>query len=86
MEPLKRSDYNHVELAIREAVFSALEDTGLDAAGATKLIETMGKVSTAADLLGWGLRDYKAKVAFNGGPKPRNIPLRTHDSYPDVKR
>tara|TARA_Y100001938_G_C8088140_1_gene433351 strand:- start:86 stop:307 length:222 start_codon:yes stop_codon:yes gene_type:complete len=73
MKPMNLADYKHLEHSIREAVFSALEDTGLDVAGATKLIETMGKVSTAADLLGWGLRDYKAKVAFNGAPKPRAL-------------
>ncbi len=72
---MQYEDYSHLEAAIREAVFNALEDTGLDADGAAKLIETMGKVSTAADLLGPGLRDYKAKVAFNGGPKPRSIYL-----------
>ena len=73
MKPMNHADYKHLEHSIREAVFSALEDTGLDAYGAAKLIETMGKVSTAADLLGWGLRDYKDKIMFNGGPKPRNM-------------
>ncbi len=73
---MQYKDYSHLEAAIREAVFSALEDTGLDAAGATKLIETLGVNGRIwSDLLGWGLRDYKRKLAFNGGPKPRSINL-----------
>jgi|2_EtaG_2_1085320.scaffolds.fasta_scaffold01259_5 hypothetical protein len=71
---MRIEDYNHVELSIQSAVFTALEDTGLDSAGAAKLIEVMTYVNGGTiDGIRQGLRDYQAKLILNGRPKPRNI-------------
>ena len=67
------ADYNHVEQSIRTAVFNALEETGVDAAGADKIIETLLYLEMT-DVVSRGLRDYKTKLRMNGGrPKPRSI-------------
>ena len=67
------ADYNHVEQSIRSAVFNALEETGVDAAGADKIIETLLYLEMT-DVVSRGLRDYKTKLSMNGGrPKPRSI-------------
>ena len=79
MDPVSLNDYNHVQSAIRQAVFSALEDTGLDAIAAHALIECMHNVDRQRDpgtsLIGYGLRDYLNKLIVCGGPKPRNIDI-----------